>query len=69
MERFEDTNTHEKEPTTDDLIVACRDVLDPAILESIADLCFADALGAIYGELLERMIDPDIFLKERGFFE
>lgn len=69
-EEIADEELKEKEPTSQELAEACREVLDEEICIEIAAMEFEEALEFIFTCLIEAGIDdPEEFLIEKGILE
>jgi len=65
----ESKESQKKEPTTEDLVDALREVIDDETLEELLPLDLDEALGFAFSLLLENGIDPDEFLRGKGILE
>ena len=60
---------NEEEPTIEELIEACTDVLEQDVLEDLRSMEFDDAIGYIFTLLLDVVEAPEEFLKKKGVLE
>ncbi len=67
---LDDKETVQEEPTIQELVDACRGVLDEETCDEIAEQeNFEDALGLAFTALEEAGENPEEFLKEKGILE
>jgi len=69
-EEIADVEPKEKEPTSRELMEACKEVLDEKTCAELESMEFEEALGFVFTCLMEAGInDPEEFLTEKGILE
>ncbi len=66
----EGVESESKEPTLEELVSACQEVVSEEDCQELLGMEFGDALGYAFTLLLENGIeDPEAFLAEKGILE